>query len=101
MLLELARALAGDDLDYRRLLRGSLVEDPLQRPLDFGALIVDVVQVQLQLHAVRLRRPQQAREPCHGVPDTGGPSGPGSPSGQSRPMIAATVCAGSPSAGTV
>src|SRR5215471_11297488 len=101
VLLELARALAGDDLDYRRLLRDSLVEDPLQRPLDFRALIVDVVQVQLQLHAARLRRTHRAREPGHSAPGTGEASGLGSPSGQTSAMILAAVCSGSPSASMV
>src|SRR5215472_4119702 len=101
VLLELAAALAGDDLDYRRLLRDSLVKDTLQGPIDFRALIVDVVQVQLQLHAARLRRTHRAREPGHSAPGTGEASGLGSPSGQTSAMILAAVCSGSPSASMV
>src|SRR5206468_1585860 len=72
-LLELARALTGDDLDERGLLRHRLVDDRLQRPVDVLLAVVDVVQVKLQLHG---HRP-----------------------GQITVMISSTVAAGS-SAGT-
>src|SRR5579859_6025739 len=49
-LLELAGALAGDDLDERRLLRHGLVDDRAQGAVDVPAAVVDVVQVELQLH---------------------------------------------------
>src|SRR5215468_6111493 len=49
-LLELPRALARDDLNERRLLRHGLVDDRLQRPVDVLPAVVDVVQVELQLH---------------------------------------------------
>src|SRR5262245_22012401 len=54
-LFQLTGTLAGDDLDQRRLLRLGLIEDPLEGPLDLGALVVDVMQVQRQLHVPRLR----------------------------------------------
>src|SRR5712691_1765299 len=50
MLLELARALARDDLDHRRLDPDRLVEDVLQRLVDVPAPVVNVVQVELELH---------------------------------------------------
>src|SRR3984957_11502672 len=56
VLLELARPLARDDLDQRRLLRLGLVEDAVQRLLDLRAPVVDVVQVERQLHLPRLFR---------------------------------------------
>src|SRR6516164_1390136 len=49
-LLELARPLTGNDLDHRRLLRHRLVDDGTQRPVDVLAPIIDIVQVQLELH---------------------------------------------------
>src|SRR2546421_7735117 len=49
-LLELPRALARDDLNERGLLRHGLVDDRLQGPVDVLPAVVDVVQVQLQLH---------------------------------------------------
>src|SRR5215469_2930284 len=55
VLFQLAGALAGDDLDQRRLLRRGLIEDPLERTLDLAAPVVDVMQVQRQLHVPRLR----------------------------------------------
>ena len=56
VLLELARPLAGNDLDQRRLLRLGVLEDALQRLLDLRAPVVDVVQVERQLHLPRLCR---------------------------------------------
>src|SRR5215472_7912486 len=50
VLLELPRALAGDDLDQRRLLGLGLLDDRPQGPVDVLAPVVDVVQVELQLH---------------------------------------------------
>jgi hypothetical protein len=50
VLLELAASLARDDLDHRSLLGDRLVKDPLQRLVDLIAVVVDVMQVQLQLH---------------------------------------------------
>src|SRR3984957_9115857 len=64
VLLELTRPFAGDDLDHRRLLRLGLVEDTVQRLLDLRAPVVDVVQVERQLHLLRLCRPGQ---PGNGV----------------------------------
>src|SRR3954463_9571745 len=51
LLLQLAGALAGDDLDRRGLLGDGLVDDAAQGPVDLLALVEDVVQVQLELHA--------------------------------------------------
>src|SRR5215472_780890 len=50
VLLELAGALARDDLDQRRLLPDRLVHDVAQRPVDVPAAVVDVVQVERELH---------------------------------------------------
>src|SRR6516165_4318357 len=49
-LLELARAFARDDLNDRRLLGDRLVDDRPQSPVDVLPTVVDVVQVELQLH---------------------------------------------------
>src|SRR5215467_3781444 len=49
-LLELPRALARDDLNQRSLLRHRLVDDRLQGPVDVLPAVVDVVQVEFQLH---------------------------------------------------
>src|SRR5262249_13175503 len=49
-LLELPRALARDDLNERSLLRHRLVDDRLQGPVDVLPAVVDVMQVELQLH---------------------------------------------------
>jgi AcrR family transcriptional regulator len=54
VLLELARPLTRDDLDQRRLLRLGLVEDAVQRLFDLRTPVVDVVQVERQLHLPRL-----------------------------------------------
>src|SRR5215468_8770121 len=54
-LLELPRALARDDLNERGLLRHRLVDDRLQGPVDVLPTVVDVVQVELQLHGAVLR----------------------------------------------
>src|SRR5262249_38214230 len=54
-LLELPRALARDDLHERGLLRHRLVDDRLQGPVDVLPTVVDVVQVELQLHGAVLR----------------------------------------------
>src|ERR1700760_4619243 len=51
VLLQLTRTLAGNDLDQRGLLGFGLGDDVAQRPVDIGTPVVDVVQVQLQLHA--------------------------------------------------
>src|SRR5215469_13680693 len=60
MLLELARTLARDDLDHRRLDPDRLVDDVLQRLVDVPAVVVDVVQVELELHRPPLRVPLPA-----------------------------------------
>src|SRR4029077_13122849 len=75
VLLELARALTGDDLDERGLLRLRLVDDRLQRPVDVLPAVVDVVQVKLQLHG---HRPAQATVARWSSPPwrPGGPPGP-------------------------
>src|SRR5208282_1925531 len=52
VLFKLARALAGNDLDERRLLPDRLVHDVAQRPVDVLAAVVDVVQVEFELHRV-------------------------------------------------
>src|SRR6516164_4297402 len=49
-LLELARAFARDDLNDRRLLGDRLVDDRPQSPVDVLPTVVDIVQVELQLH---------------------------------------------------
>ena len=61
VLLELAGALAWDDLDERGLLRHRLVDDRLQRPVDVLPAVVDVVQVKLQLHGHRPAPPPARR----------------------------------------
>src|SRR5207302_8608071 len=50
VLLQLPRTLAGDDLDQRRLLGDSLVDDRLECLVDLAATVVDVVEFELQLH---------------------------------------------------
>src|ERR1700746_184134 len=50
VLLELSRPFARDDLDQRCLLFHRLVDDRLQRAVDVLPAVVDVVQVQRQLH---------------------------------------------------
>src|SRR6202161_342389 len=52
VLLELARALARDDLHERGLGPDRLVDDVPQGAVDVVAVVVDVVQVQLELHRV-------------------------------------------------
>jgi AcrR family transcriptional regulator len=54
VLLELARPFARDDLDQRRLLRLGVREDLVQCLLDLRAPVVDVMQVERQLHLPRL-----------------------------------------------
>src|SRR5882757_1716704 len=49
-LLECARTLARNDLDEGCLLGDRLVDDCPQRAVDVTASVVDVVQVELQLH---------------------------------------------------
>jgi len=46
-LFELARPLAWNDLDKRRLLRHRFIDDATQRPVDVMAPVADVVQVEL------------------------------------------------------
>src|SRR6266566_129046 len=60
VLLELSGPLAGDDLDEGGLLGHRLVDDLPQGPVDVRAAVVDVVQVELQLHAPRPRCPALA-----------------------------------------
>src|SRR4051794_6399854 len=55
VLLERTAPLAGDDLDQRGLLRDRLVDDPAQRPVDVATPVVDVMQVERQLHSPILR----------------------------------------------
>src|SRR5699024_3718238 len=64
-LLQLAAALAGDDLDRLRPGAFRLVENALQRTVDVRAPVVDVVQVEGELH--RGLTPRPARSPGPGV----------------------------------
>src|ERR1017187_7296346 len=50
MFLQLPGALAGDNLDQWRLFPHSLVDDVLQGAVDVLAPVVDVMQVEFQLH---------------------------------------------------
>src|SRR5215475_5826269 len=50
--LQRAGALARDDLDHGRLLRDRLVHDVAQCAIDVPAAVEDVVQIELELHAV-------------------------------------------------
>src|SRR5215467_2685456 len=50
VLLELARALPRDDLHQRHLLADRLVDDAAQGAVDVLTAVVDVVQVELELH---------------------------------------------------
>src|SRR5579862_2911899 len=50
VLFQLTGALARDDLDQRRLLPYRLVDDGAQGPVDVTPAVVDVVQIQLELH---------------------------------------------------
>src|ERR1700754_3385425 len=52
-LLELPGPLARDDLHERGLLRHGLVDHRSQRLVDLPAPVVDVVQVEFELHAVQ------------------------------------------------
>src|SRR6266571_3735444 len=54
-LLELPGALARDDLDQRRLLPHRLVDDVPQRTVDVLTAVIDVMQVELELHLAGLR----------------------------------------------
>src|SRR3984957_11279482 len=94
VLLELARPLARDDLDQRRLLRLGLIEDAVQCLLDVRAPVVDVVQIERQLHLPRLCRTGQPRNGHHDAAS-------GSPYGQTVAMTFAAVSPGSPSESTV
>lgn len=51
-LFQLARSLAGDDLHQGRLLGNGLVDDVPQGLVDVRAAVVDVVQVEFELHQV-------------------------------------------------
>src|SRR5580658_5206797 len=73
VLLELPRPFARDDLDQRRLLGLRLVDNRLQGAVDVLPAVVNLVQVELQLHGSTLK------------------PGPG----RTTAMIAATVSAGS------
>jgi hypothetical protein len=55
----LTGALPGDDLNKRRLLLDRLVDDGPERSLDLIAPVVDVVQVELELHDSILQRRHQ------------------------------------------
>src|SRR5450631_1635669 len=55
--LQGAGALSGDDLDQRRLLADRLVDDGAQRAVDIAAVVVDVMQVELQFHSDIAFRP--------------------------------------------
>src|SRR5258708_33347728 len=48
--LELPGALAGDNLDQRRLLPDGLIDDVPERAVDVLAAGIDIVQVELELH---------------------------------------------------
>src|SRR5579872_5839054 len=71
VLLELTRSLARNDLDQRRLRPHRLVDDVAQGPVDVVAPVIDVVQIEFELHwavsgqtvspTVRGRRPSAAR----------------------------------------
>jgi hypothetical protein len=50
------RSLAGDYLHQRCLLGHGLIDDGLQRTFDLAAVVVDLVQVELELHRVNLTR---------------------------------------------
>src|SRR5580704_18930009 len=51
VLLELPGALTGDDLDQRSLRPDCLVDDAAQRAVNVLPAVVDVVQIELELHA--------------------------------------------------
>src|ERR1035437_5205677 len=57
MLLQGPGALARDDLDQRCLLQDCLVDDCAQCTVDVTAVVVDVMQVELELHSVIDIRP--------------------------------------------
>src|SRR5664280_449893 len=57
VLLEGTRALARNDLDQWCLLQDRLVDDGAQCTVDVSAVVVDVMQVELELHAVIGFRP--------------------------------------------
>jgi hypothetical protein len=65
-LLELTRALPRDDLNQGRLLLDRLVDDRSERSLDLIAPVVDVVQVELELHNTILQPPHGQRQ-VHGA----------------------------------
>src|SRR5262249_57032481 len=64
VLLQLAGPFAGNDLDHRRLLRHRLVDDGAQRPVDIVSSVIDVVQVQLELHHAVFLRAHPSVTPC-------------------------------------
>ena len=75
-LLKLARTLALNDLDQRRLLGNCLVDDGAKRALDLLALVVDAVQVELHPDAVIVplrQRGCQAGDRAAAVEDGGAP----------------------------
>src|SRR5205085_3333894 len=54
-LLQCPRALARDDFDSSGLRPDRLVDDLPQRPVDLATSVVDVVQIELQLHGTDYR----------------------------------------------
>src|SRR5581483_3417909 len=61
-LLELPAALARDYLDEGRLLGHRFLDDLLQGSVDLLAAVVDVVQIELELHRMAWRRPPAMSE---------------------------------------
>jgi hypothetical protein len=54
-LLELARPFTGNDLDHRRFLRHCFIDDVPQRSVDVLTPVINIVQVQLELHRAVFR----------------------------------------------
>src|SRR5215472_4004826 len=61
VLLELARPLARDNLDERRFLPHGLVHDVAERLVDVVSAVIDIVQVELELHLAVSRPPLPPR----------------------------------------
>src|SRR5215472_11284667 len=82
VLLELARPLARDNLDERRFLPHGLVHDVAERLVDVVPAVIDIVQVELELHLAisdpplpsryAAQRDVPTRRPARG--DRGGPA---------------------------
>jgi uncharacterized protein len=63
VLLQRARPLARDDLDHGGPLRHRLLHDLAQRLVDVAAAVIDLVQVELELHALDSARSGRANRP--------------------------------------